>query len=101
MPVDYNYSTYFVPPQKGLPLTGIRNLPAIWRGTYRDPEVLDFHVEDIVVEGERALPFQIAGDAKGHRDRLEFTMSRRRIDLVSPRNELAEVPRLTNGAPLQ
>ncbi|MEW5853295.1 MAG: diacylglycerol kinase family protein [Myxococcota bacterium] len=68
------------------PWTILRNLPAIWRGEYRDPEVYDFHVEDIVVEGESALPFQIAGDAKGHRDRLEFVMSRRRIDLVSPRN---------------
>src|SRR5204863_7840586 len=64
------------------PWTILRNLPAIWKGTYRDTEILDFHIEDIVIEGEQALPFQIAGDAKGHRNRLEFTMSPRKIDLV-------------------
>lgn len=79
------------------PWTILRNLPAIWRGDYRDPDMLDFHVEDVVVEGEQELPFQIAGDAKGYRKRLAFSMSPRRVDLVCPRAVTIPVTRQLAG----
>jgi diacylglycerol kinase family enzyme len=64
----------------------LSNLPAIWAGTHRDPECMDFHVEHVTVDGDCPLPFQVGGDAQGHRSRLEFAMSPRKVDLVSPRH---------------
>ncbi len=62
----------------------LRNLPAIWRGDYRDPDILDFHVEDVEITGSAPLPFQIGGDARGHRDTLQLCMSHRKLELVNP-----------------
>jgi len=66
------------------PFALIRNLPSVWRGEFRDPDLLDFHVEDIVIESERPVPYQIGGDARGTRKRLEFVMSHRQVELVTP-----------------
>lgn len=66
----------------------LSNLPAIWKGEFRDADVLDFHVEHVVVEGDSPLPYQVGGDAWGHRERLEFKISPRKLNLVSPRKAL-------------
>ncbi|MBI5497538.1 MAG: diacylglycerol kinase [Deltaproteobacteria bacterium] len=65
------------------PWTILKNLPAIWRGEHRDPDILDFNVEEVRVEGDAPLPYQIGGDARGWRDHLHFSMSPRQLQLVS------------------
>jgi diacylglycerol kinase family enzyme len=77
----------------------LRNLPAIWRGDYRDPEIWDFNVESIVVEGDRDLPYQVAGDAKGCRRVIEFGMSPRPVELVCPRASVVASEPLVMGLP--
>lgn len=60
--------------------------PAIWKGTYRTPKLLDFLVQDIVIESDSAMPYQIGGDASGHRNRLRFKTGKQRV-------QIAELPK--------
>lgn len=59
------------------------NLPALWRGTLRTPRLVDFLVEDVVIEAGRALPLQLSGDAAGHIDRLRVRLSERTFRVLA------------------
>ena len=55
------------------PIGTVANLPAIWRGYYRNHRrVFDFLVEHVRIELERPFPFQHSGDAQGMRTELDF-----------------------------
>jgi diacylglycerol kinase family enzyme len=56
--------------------------PAIWKGTFRHAKLNDFLVQDIVVESETALPYQIGGDASGHRNKLRFKTAKQRVQIA-------------------
>jgi diacylglycerol kinase family enzyme len=60
----------------------VANLPAIWRGTYRDPEVYDFLVDRMIVECNEPTPVQLGGDVIGSRGRVEVALSKRPIQVV-------------------
>ena len=56
--------------------------PGIWKGTFRHPKLSDFLVQDIVIESDQALPYQIGGDASGHRTRLRFKTAKQRVQIA-------------------
>jgi diacylglycerol kinase family enzyme len=61
----------------------VRNFKAIWRGDYDDPDVLfDYLVESVTIEMDPATPFQIGGDARGDRGRVQAVLSSQPIRLV-------------------
>jgi diacylglycerol kinase family enzyme len=61
----------------------IYHLKEIWRGEYANPDCLfDFLVERVVLEFEPKAPFQVGGDSRGERDRLEVGLCPTPIELV-------------------
>lgn len=61
----------------------VRNLPAIWRGEYHDPKIItDFLVEDVTIEMDPPIPFQIGGDAHGVLSSARMRLSPEPIELV-------------------
>ena len=58
-------------------LEATTNLPAVWRGTYRHPNLQDFIVQSIRVRCEKPLPLQIGGDAEGYREEVVFQRTER------------------------
>lgn len=56
--------------------------PAIWKGTFRHPDLLDFLVKDVVVESDKPLPLQVGGDAAGHRQRATFKVAAQPLEMV-------------------
>jgi diacylglycerol kinase family enzyme len=61
----------------GAPIPAIlANLwPKVWNGTWRHEKVLDFLVRDVEVESDRPLPYQVGGDAAGHKTKLGFQVA--------------------------
>jgi hypothetical protein len=54
-------------------LGALAHLPSIWKGTYRNPEVIrDFLVKDVWIDLQTPYPFQHSGDDQGLRDHLHF-----------------------------
>ncbi len=51
-------------------LDAVVGLPAVWRGTFRHPQLHDFIVQSVRVRCEKPLPLQIGGDASGYRDEV-------------------------------
>lgn len=60
----------------------VRHLPAIWKGTLRTSQFLDFLVEDVSVQASQKLPLQLSGDASGHADALRVRLSEERFRLL-------------------
>jgi diacylglycerol kinase family enzyme len=56
--------------------------PSVWKGTFRHPSLKDFLVKDVVIESDRELPYQLGGDAAGHKKRLEFHVAKEPIDMI-------------------
>ncbi len=62
----------------------IRNLPAVFRGEYKTPNLHDFLCEDLEIRMERPVPVQIGGDLQdGLRDQLRVSLSARPIRVLS------------------
>lgn len=53
------------------------HLPALWKGTFRSPDFIDFLVEGARIETSTSMPYQTAGDARGQIDNLELRLSHR------------------------
>ncbi|MBM4281202.1 MAG: hypothetical protein FJ137_10755 [Deltaproteobacteria bacterium] len=68
----------------GAPIPSIlANLyPKVWRGTWRHPRLLDFHVRDVEVQSDRPLPYQIGGDARGQQTNLRFRVSEQPVEMT-------------------
>jgi diacylglycerol kinase family enzyme len=69
----------------GAPIPSIlANLyPKVWKGTWRHPKLLDFMVQDVDVESDRPLPYQIGGDARGHETRLQFKVASEPVQMTA------------------
>jgi diacylglycerol kinase family enzyme len=65
-----------------IPIILAKLWPSVWNGTFRHAELKDFLVKDVVIESDRALPYQLGGDASGHRERLAFKASRETVSMV-------------------
>lgn len=61
--------------------------PGIWRGTYRNPRLRDFLVQDITVESDQPMPYQIGGDASGYRRKLRFKTAKHRVQVAELSSE--------------
>jgi diacylglycerol kinase family enzyme len=53
------------------------NLPALWKGTFRSPDFIDFLVEGARIETTAPMPYQSAGDARGAITALDLRLSSR------------------------
>lgn len=60
----------------------LSRLPSLWNGSLKSSELVDFLCEGIRVESTEPMPMQMAGDARGYRDRFEFRLSERCFRLV-------------------
>jgi diacylglycerol kinase family enzyme len=56
--------------------------PSIWKGEFRYPALKDFLVKDVEIESDRDLPYQLGGDARGHRRTLMFKVSEQPVSMV-------------------
>jgi diacylglycerol kinase family enzyme len=62
----------------------VRNLPAVFRGEYKSPNLHDWLCEGIEVRLERPVPIQIGGDVQSsHRDNLVIGMSSEPVRVLS------------------
>jgi diacylglycerol kinase family enzyme len=63
----------------------LMNLPAMWKGTWRTPEFLDFLVEGVTIESSVPVPYQSSGDARGLVDKLDVRLSPRTFRVLDDR----------------
>jgi hypothetical protein len=56
--------------------------PGIWNGSYRGEHLFDYLVDQVTVESEERLPYQVAGDARGYRKELSFTLAENCVQAV-------------------
>jgi diacylglycerol kinase family enzyme len=62
----------------------IRNLPAVFRGEYRTPNLHDFLCDGIEMRMERPVPVQVGGDlSSGLRDRLPIALSSQPVRVLA------------------
>lgn len=60
----------------------LSRLPKLWNGTLRSKHIVDFLVEGVSIESSLPMPLQMAGDARGHVDRLDLRLSDRAFRLL-------------------
>ena len=54
----------------------VRHFSTIWKGEYANSEILfDYFVDDVVIEMDPPTSFQIGGDVRGERSRVEVKLS--------------------------
>src|SRR5687768_1531718 len=58
------------------------HLPSLWKGTLRTPYITDFLVEGVTIESSIPMPLQMAGDARGHTDRVDLRLCDRAFRLL-------------------
>jgi len=64
------------------PLQCVANIPAAFQGTMQGEGIHDFHADRCRMVFDRALPFQLGGDAMGYRDEVEFGLSDQPVTLI-------------------
>ncbi len=62
------------------------HLSRVWSGAYRHPDLHDFLVRDVTIESDRPLPYQVAGDAAGFRNKASFTFAPDAVQTVKLSN---------------
>lgn len=65
-----------------IPLILANLWPRVWKGTFRHAQLKDFLVKDVVIESDRELPYQLGGDARGQKKRLEFKVAPETVKMV-------------------
>jgi len=91
----YGYGFSHVPVRRGAPgphapargtmtpLEFVRHFNEMWRGDYDNPSTLfDYLVESLSIELDPPTDFQIGGDPRGKRAKLEISLSPTPIQLV-------------------
>jgi diacylglycerol kinase family enzyme len=62
----------------------LRNLPAVFRGEYRSPTLIDFLCTAVEIRMERPVPVQVGGDlSDGKRSRLRVEMAKRTVRVLA------------------
>ncbi len=87
------------------PIEALLHLPSVWKGTYRSPNIYDFHVESVHVEYTEPQPLQIGGDAAGYFKEMDFTISKSATPLIDftpvrafkPKGEPKKLKGMVNG----
>ena len=73
------------------PLSVVANLTRLWRGEWFPTGVQDFLASAVDIRFDRAVPFQVAGDAAGPRTELALAVGPERVSLV----DFSEAPALS------
>ena len=60
----------------------LTHVPAIWQGTYRSSNFIDYLAEGVDFSFSDAVPLQIGGDAEGYRKEISFQVSPLTVDLL-------------------
>ncbi len=60
----------------------LANLPKLWQGKWFPKGIHDFHASEVHVSFARPMPFQIAGDAAGYREKLSLSVSDEQLEMV-------------------
>ena len=60
----------------------LSHVPAIWQGTYKRPNFIDFLVEKVHFTFSETMPLQIGGDAEGYRQELALEVSETTVDFL-------------------
>jgi len=58
------------------------NLKSVWDGTFTAEGMNDFYASEVRLEYSQPVPFQVAGDVAGERDRVEFRVVPEAIRLL-------------------
>ncbi len=62
----------------------LRHLPAVFRGEYRTPHLIDYFCDAIEIRMERPVPVQVGGDLQdAPRDRLEIALARASVRVLA------------------
>lgn len=78
-----------------------RIYPQAWKGRITHPLLFDFLVKDVSIESTSQLPYQIGGDACGHREAVRFKASQNPIKTTSFRKDsLIKTSKLKNLLPI-
>lgn len=64
------------------PVRALANLDRIWAGKYRHPAISDFLLDAVRIRSDRAMPYQVGGDAEGFREEIEFRLAEKDVELV-------------------
>ena len=56
--------------------------PSVWNGSFRHDKLKDILVKDVTIESDRELPYQVGGDAAGHRKALSFKVADEPIRMI-------------------
>lgn len=70
----------------------LSHVPAIWQGTYRSPNFIDFLVEKVHFTFSETMPLQIGGDAEGYRRELALEVSETTVDFLDFGNPAKTTP---------
>jgi diacylglycerol kinase family enzyme len=73
------------------PLSVVANLTRLWRGEWFPAGVQDFLASAVDIRFDRAVPFQVAGDAAGPRTEVTLAVGPERVSLV----DFSEAPALS------
>ncbi len=67
-----------------LPITKIipNIYPGLWNGTWFPEGLHDFLIEDVEIQVDRKVPFQVGGDAEGYRNSARFSMWKNSVELL-------------------
>jgi diacylglycerol kinase family enzyme len=67
----------------------VGNLPSIWKGKYDNmDDCFDFLCDGVSVKFDRAMPFELGGDAEGYRDHVSFGIAAEPVEMVSFNKDL-------------
>jgi hypothetical protein len=59
------------------------NIYSAWNGELRHPGLIDFYVDQIKVEVEDNIPYQLGGEATGYRKEMVFSLAKRPTKMVA------------------
>jgi hypothetical protein len=60
----------------------LANLRPLWKGRWFPAGLHDFHTSEAVIRFDRPMPFQIGGDAAGHRDQVHLGIAPERVEMA-------------------
>jgi diacylglycerol kinase family enzyme len=60
----------------------LRHAPTIFRGQYEAPSFIDFLAQDIRLDFDRPVPYQVGGDSQGYRQSVRYRIADVRVDVI-------------------
>jgi diacylglycerol kinase family enzyme len=60
----------------------VMNVGRIFSGEFQHPGLLDFDADQVEITFDRPVPFQVGGDAEGHREKITLGIAPRSVELL-------------------